>query len=114
MTALTEWHKKRMEDPAYRRTYEAREPGYKAAHRRLLAGWDPLKTSDEHYYAMREIDKLWGSSGDTEDGRCLSQLFTLVEEFEWLMYPISAPSLWDRFLFYMERRWGISLYGRSR
>ncbi len=51
----------------------------------------PIRTKDDHTAALREIDRLWGSSEGTDDGDKLDIVVTLVERYEGIRYPI-APA----------------------
>ena len=109
-TWLERWHAEQMLDPEYRLAYEKQEPSFQAARKRLSRGWEPLKSFRDHDMAMQEIDKLWGSPAGTTEGQRLDKLVTLVVEFEALVYPIGRPDWWDRFLYWLDKRWGINFW----
>jgi HTH-type transcriptional regulator / antitoxin HigA len=43
---------------------------------------NPIRNDKDHAAALREIEGLWGSAPDTEDGDKLDILVTLVERYE--------------------------------
>jgi antitoxin component HigA of HigAB toxin-antitoxin module len=42
----------------------------------------PIRTPDDHAAALREIERLWGSAPNSEDGDTLDVLATLVDAYE--------------------------------
>jgi HTH-type transcriptional regulator/antitoxin HigA len=47
----------------------------------------PIRNDDDLAAAIREIEKLWGAAGGTEDGDKLDILSTLVEKYEEHRWP---------------------------
>ncbi|NOD48709.1 MULTISPECIES: hypothetical protein [unclassified Ruegeria] len=43
-----------------------------------------VRTPTEYRAALREIEYLWGSEPDTEEGRQLAEYLSAVEQFEQL------------------------------
>lgn len=50
----------------------------------------PLRTSEDHAEAVREIERLWGAPLGTLDGDRLDVLATLVEKYEDEHFPIDV------------------------
>jgi len=51
----------------------------------------PVRSSEDHDAALREIERLWGSAAGTCNGDKLDVLLGLVESFERAQYPIDPP-----------------------
>ena len=51
----------------------------------------PIKTEADYEAALKEIERLWGSSHGSPDGDKLDILATLVEAYEEEHYPIPPP-----------------------
>jgi HTH-type transcriptional regulator/antitoxin HigA len=47
----------------------------------------PIRNDDDHFAALREIEKLWGAAPGTEDGDKLDILATLIEKYEESRWP---------------------------
>ncbi|WP_170766459.1 hypothetical protein [Ruegeria lacuscaerulensis] len=43
-----------------------------------------VRTQAEYHAALREIEYLWGSESDTEEGRKLDEYLAAVEQYEQL------------------------------
>lgn len=47
----------------------------------------PIRNDDDHDAALREIERLWGAAGGSEEGDKLDILATLVEKYEDTRWP---------------------------
>ena len=63
----------------------------------------PIKNESDYTAAMSDIERLWGSVEETEDGNKLDILLVLVESYEENNYPISPPDPIDAIKFRMEQ-----------
>jgi HTH-type transcriptional regulator / antitoxin HigA len=48
----------------------------------------PIKSDEDHEFALREIEKVWGAAENTPEGDRLDVLVTLVEAFEEKRWPL--------------------------
>ena len=67
----------------------------------------PIKTESDYEAALKEIEKLWGSSYGSPEGDKLDVLVTLVEAYEEEHSPIPPPDPIEAILHYMENE-GLS------
>jgi HTH-type transcriptional regulator/antitoxin HigA len=63
----------------------------------------PIRTSEDHTAALREIDALWGAPEGTPEGDKLDILATLVERYESLAYPFPTSTPTEVVRFVMEQ-----------
>lgn len=52
----------------------------------------PIRNDADHHEALKEIERLWGSSLETPEGDKLDVLATLVEAYESKRWPIPTPT----------------------
>jgi len=64
----------------------------------------PIKTEADYDRALAEINTLWGSEPDTQEGDRLDILMTLVEAYETRHHSIDPPDPVDAILFRMEQQ----------
>ena len=55
----------------------------------------PIRTDEEHWAALAEIDANWGAAEGTEEGDKLEVLVALVELYEAKRWPIEADEKFD-------------------
>ncbi|MEO3684673.1 DNA-binding protein [Shewanella vesiculosa] len=63
----------------------------------------PIKTESDNKAALERIEQLWDAQPNTEEGDELDVLVTLVQAFEEIHYPISAPNPVEAIRFRMEQ-----------
>jgi HTH-type transcriptional regulator/antitoxin HigA len=64
----------------------------------------PIKTEADYDRALAEINTLWGSEPDTQEGDRLDILMTLVEAYETRHHSIDPPDPVDAILFRIEQQ----------
>ena len=64
----------------------------------------PLKTSQDHEAALREIERLWGAEDGTPEGDSLDILLTLVDAYEEIHFPIDMPDPIEAIKFRLEQQ----------
>jgi HTH-type transcriptional regulator/antitoxin HigA len=64
----------------------------------------PIKTEADYDRALAEINVLWGTDPDTQEGDRLDILMTLVEAYEIRHHSIDPPDPVDAILFRMEQQ----------
>jgi HTH-type transcriptional regulator/antitoxin HigA len=64
----------------------------------------PIKTDDDYRAALVEIERLFDSEPDTQEGDRLDLLATLVEVYEQKQYAIPAPDPVEAIKYWMESR----------
>ncbi|MCS6271855.1 DNA-binding protein [Shewanella baltica] len=63
----------------------------------------PIKTEGDNKVALARIEQLWDAQPNTPEGDELDVLVTLVQAFEEINYPISAPNPVEAIRFRMEQ-----------
>ncbi|GIU51534.1 transcriptional regulator [Shewanella sairae] len=63
----------------------------------------PIKTESDNKAALERIEQLWDAQPNTPEGDELDVLVTLVQAFEEIHYPISAPDPVEAIRFRMEQ-----------
>ena len=63
----------------------------------------PIKTESDNKAALERIEQLWDAQPNTREGDELDVLLTLVQAFEGIHYPISAPDPVEAIRFRMEQ-----------
>lgn len=63
----------------------------------------PIKTESDNKVALERIEQLWDAKPNTTEGDELDVLVTLVQAFEEIHYPISAPNPVEAIRFRMEQ-----------
>jgi HTH-type transcriptional regulator/antitoxin HigA len=51
----------------------------------------PIRSDEEHRWALAEVERLWNSEPATPDGDRMEVLAMLVEDYEEKNYPIGLP-----------------------
>ena len=64
----------------------------------------PIRTEADHQAALREIERLWGSSEGTASGDRLDVLATLVEAYEEAHFPMDMPDPIEAIKFRLEQK----------
>ena len=64
----------------------------------------PIKTQTDYKKALLDIEALWDSKRETQDGDKLDILVTLVEKYEEKMFKIDAPDPIETIKFVMEQK----------
>lgn len=64
----------------------------------------PIKTQTDYKKALLDIEALWDSKRETQDGDKLDILVTLVEKYEEKMFKIDAPDPIETIKFAMEQK----------
>ena len=64
----------------------------------------PIRSDDDHTWAMREVERLWGAKLGTPEGDRLDILATLIDAYESQRWPISAPDPIAAIEFTLEQR----------
>lgn len=67
----------------------------------------PIRTEAEYDVALKEIERLWGSTYGTRQGDKLDVLVTLVEAYEEQHYPVPPPDPIEAIIHHMESQ-GLS------
>jgi HTH-type transcriptional regulator / antitoxin HigA len=67
----------------------------------------PIKTEADYQQALAEIEQLFGSSPNTQEGDRLEVLTTLVEAYEVVHHSVPPPDPIEAILYYLESR-GLS------
>lgn len=67
----------------------------------------PIRTEAEYDSALKEIERLWGSTYGTLPGDKLDVLVTLVEAYEEQHYPVPPPDPIEAIIHHMESQ-GLS------
>jgi len=67
----------------------------------------PIRTDEDHAWALREVEALMRAEAGTPEGDRLDLLVTLVEAFEAKRWPIEAPDPIEAISFMMEQK-GLS------
>jgi HTH-type transcriptional regulator / antitoxin HigA len=67
----------------------------------------PIKTQQDHDWALQEIEHLWDAAPGSPDDDCLTVLTTLVEAYEEKHYPMDTPDPIEAIIFRMEQE-GLS------
>jgi HTH-type transcriptional regulator/antitoxin HigA len=63
----------------------------------------PLRNDRDHARALKLIDEVWGARADSEEGRALEVLVTLVDAYEREHHAIAAPDPIEAIRFRMEQ-----------
>lgn len=64
----------------------------------------PIKTQTDYKKALLDIEALWDSKCETQDGDKLDILVTLVEKYEEKMFKIDSPDPIEAIKFAMEQK----------
>jgi HTH-type transcriptional regulator/antitoxin HigA len=64
----------------------------------------PIKTSQDHEAALKEIERLWGAEDGTPEGDRLDILLTLVDAYEEIHFPIDMPNPIEAIKFRLEQQ----------
>ena len=64
----------------------------------------PIRTEKDYEDALKEVERLWGTTPGTPDGDLFEVLFTLVESYEGQHYPILPPDPVEAIEYYMDSR----------
>ena len=63
----------------------------------------PIKTKRDYQAALKRIEQLWGSKENTPQGDEFEVLFTLVESYEEMHYPVPPPDPIEAIKFRLEQ-----------
>ena len=63
----------------------------------------PLRNDRDHARALKQIDEVWGARADSDEGRALEVLITLVDAYEREHHAIEAPDPVAAIRFRMEQ-----------
>jgi len=55
----------------------------------------PIRTDEDHRFALQEIDRCWGAAEGTDEGDRLDVLLALVEAYEARRWPIETGESFD-------------------
>ncbi|MEN4010597.1 MAG: hypothetical protein ROW48_01035 [Bellilinea sp.] len=64
----------------------------------------PIRTEADYEAALAEVERLWGAEPGTSDGDRFEVLFTLVEAYEEIQYPILPPDPVEAIQYYLDSR----------
>ena len=67
----------------------------------------PIRTDEDHAWALEQIERLWGAESGTPEGDELEVFITLVDVYEARHHPIELPDPVEAIRFRMEQQ-GLS------